>query len=269
MLEWAVIALTVLGGQAQAEDEPYVLPEIEIQARAGDPLARFVSDVTTPGEGSRFLGQIARWDHELCVTVTGASAEANTYLAEEIRANFRSLDIPHAEEGCSPTAAVLITSDSDALAEAFVAGMRHSLFQRRHEAIQRFLGPTRPVRWQRYTRTNQQALPNTRLRLGTTRTTEHAIVVVDVEGAASASLEALAAYLAFVAVVDLPSEPSAADQRSILSLFNEELEDRPHALTAWDRAFIGALYEIEPDAPFRLQQNELAHRMRQALEKTE
>ena len=237
-----------------------------------------------PGEHGRFQGQVARWGADLCVSVVGAAPEVNAYLTEQIAANFRSLDIPHADPGCEPTVAVVVSMDADDFAETYAVRTRARMFDSRRSAVDRFTGPPRPVRWHYVTRTGPVGadplndpiaegfgaevgrMANSRLMVSTTRAIEQAIIVVDAHRASAAPLDALAAYLAFVALVVLPPEPATAGQRTILSLFDETKPDRATALTRWDRAFVKALYGMTADRAFGFQQAEIAERMRRELE---
>ncbi|WP_305758822.1 hypothetical protein [Brevundimonas sp.] len=264
----AILALALLGGQDAAPRPPDTLPDIVVQPLSDDAIGRFIGGITVPGEHGRFVGQVARWDHRLCVSVVGGASDVNAYLTEQIAANFRSLDIPHAAPGCAPTVAVVISTDADAFARTFARRNRNHMFSTRGEALTRFLGPSRPVRWRHLTRTDQRALPQSRLRVATTRAIQQTIIVVDAERAAAAPLDSLAAYLAFIALVDLPAEPSTGGQRTILSLFDESAAARPRALTRWDRAFIEALYRVTPDMMFGLQQAEIENWMRHNLTTT-
>ena len=96
----------------------------------------------------------------------------------------------------------------------------------------------------------------------TTRAIQQTIILVDAQRASAAPLDSLAAYLAFVALVDLPSAPSTAGQRTILSLFEDSATARPRALTRSDRAFIEALYRVTPDMMVGLQRAEIETWMR-------
>lgn len=261
-----ILALALFAGQDPARQPSNTLPDITVQQQAGDPVRRFVSGVTLPGEQGRYVGQIARWDHRLCVDVVGGAPEVNAWLTGQIAANFRSLDIPHAPPGCTPTVAVVISTDADAFARTFARQNRNHMFSTRPEAVARFLGPSRPVRWQHLVRIDQRPLPQSRLRVARTRAIQQTIILVDAQRASGAPLDSLAAYLAFVALVDLPYSPSTAEQRTILSLFDESVAARPRALTRSDRAFIEALYRVTPDMVFGLQQAEIETRMRLNLE---
>lgn len=283
MVVSTIMALALLGGQDAPQQPPVTLPEVVVQFAPGDPVGQFVRGITVPGEHGRYQGQVARWDADLCVSVVGSSPEVNAWLTEQITANFRSLDAPHGKPGCEPTVAVVISTEADAFAEAFSRSNRNRIFKTRAGAVAQFLGPPRPVRWQHVTRTGPVGvdpreetlaegfaaelgrMSNSRIMTSTARAIEQAIILVDAERASAAPLDALAAYIAFIALVDLPPEPSAAGQRTILSLFDETAPDRPRALTRWDRAFIDALYGVTPDDLFSLQQMEIQLRMRRRL----
>ena len=76
------------------------------------------------------------------------------------------------------------------------------------------------------------------------RTIVDANVVVDLDRAEGRSLQAVAAYAAFVAFAEVrPSEPPPAG--SILGMFRDEQQAR--GLTDWDMAFLRALYQIPLD----------------------
>jgi hypothetical protein len=242
------------------------VPDVVVRGVSRDAVGRFVGGLTVPGEHGRFEGQVARWDERLCVEVTGAVPEVNHYLTDQIAANLTSLDVPHGQPGCDATVAVVVTPDADLFARTFARQNRRRLFEGRQQAVDAFVAPSRPVRWRHLVRTDQRPLPGSRLKMATVRVVQQTIIVVDAQRASAPPLDALAAYLAFIAMVDLPSEPATDGQRTILSLFDETDPDRPHALTRWDRAFVRALYRVTPDVNFGFQQSEIAGRMRREIE---
>lgn len=283
MVVSAILALALVSGQDPAPQAPSILPDVVVQTQSNDPVRLFVRGITVPGEHGRYQGQVARWDADLCVSVVGSSPEMNAWLTEQITANFRSLDVPHGGPGCEPTVAVVISTDADSFAQTFARRNRSRIFKTREGAVAQFLGPSRPIRWQHLTLTGPVGpdpsvevlaegfaadlgrMSNSRIAVSTARAIEQAIIVVDEQRASAAPLDALAAYIAFVALVDLPAEPSTAGQRTILSLFDETTVAPPRALTRWDRAFIGALYSVTPDDLFSFQQREIELRMTRRL----
>lgn len=266
MIVSLLIALGLLAQQTPPQEGTVdVVPDVVVRGVSGDAVGRFVGGLTIPGEHGRFMGQVARWDEKLCVEVRGAVSEVNSYLTEQIAANFASLDISHREPGCEPTVMVVITPDADLFADVFAGRNRVQMFESRVEAINAFVAPSRPVRWRHLVRTDQRALPNARLKMATVRTIQQTVIVVDANRASAPPLDALAAYLAFVALADMPAQPGTGGQRTILSLFDGD-PDGPRGLTRWDRAFLQALYRMAPDVSFGFQQSEIENRMRRALE---
>lgn len=75
-----ILALALLSGQDAAPPPPNTLSDIVVQPLSNDPIGRYVGGVTVPGEHGRFAGQVARWDHRLCVSVVGR-AQARFALA--------------------------------------------------------------------------------------------------------------------------------------------------------------------------------------------
>ena len=294
MIMPCLLALSIIASQASApgnaqgqdlQSPPDVVDDVVVRGASRDAIGRFVGGVTVPGEHGQFQGQVARWGSNLCVSVVGGLPEVNAYLTGQITANFRSLDIPHADPGCEPTVAVVISNEADAFAQDYANRMRNRMFENRREAVARFVGPPRPVRWRHAVRTGPVGqnprrdplgdqrdaligrLPGSRLKVATARGITQAMVVVDAERASGAPLDALAAYIAFVTVLDLPADPEIGAQRTILSLFDEAAgADRAKALTRWDRAFITALYGMNADRTFGFQQSEIESRMRRALQ---
>jgi hypothetical protein len=266
MLLPLIIALSLLVQQSTPQDPPAdIVPDVVVRGVSPDAVGRFVGGLTLPGEHGRFQGQVARWDDRLCVEVSGGVPKVNAYLTAQIAANFASLEIPHQAPGCDPTVAVVITRDADLFAETFADRNRRRMFEGRPAAVEAFVGPSRPVRWRHLVRTDQQVLPGSRLQMATVRSVQQSVIVVDAGRASAPPLDALAAYLAFVALVDMPAQPETGGQRTILSLFDEAVPNGPRALTHWDRAFIRALYRVTPDVAFGFQQTEIEGRMRQEL----
>jgi hypothetical protein len=70
-----------------------------------------------------------------------------------------------------------------------------------------------------------------------------AIVVIDTTRTNGAKLGQLADYAAMVGLVDIQSATDLGDAPTILRLFTEPPEARPRHLTAWDQAFLKAIYQ--------------------------
>jgi len=72
-----------------------------------------------------------------------------------------------------------------------------------------------------------------------------AVVIVDGAKTNSAGLAPLTDYIAMVGLADLDLGADVGSAPTILRLFNAPADARPAGLTAWDRAFLTALYRTE------------------------
>jgi len=72
-----------------------------------------------------------------------------------------------------------------------------------------------------------------------------AAVIVDGTKTNSAGLAPLTDYIAMVGLADLDLGAELGTDPTILRLFNAPADARPAGLTAWDRAFLTALYRTE------------------------
>jgi hypothetical protein len=100
------------------------------------------------------------------------------------------------------------------------------------------------------------SLIDTHLAVGATS----AVVVVDLPLATGKSLAALSDYLAMVTLAPSRMPPSAPIAGSILALFGNGTS--PDGLTAWDRAFLRALYRIQMNRTALAQRGQLASRIK-------
>ena len=72
-----------------------------------------------------------------------------------------------------------------------------------------------------------------------------ALVIIDGKLANGAGLAQLADYAAMVGLADLDLDAEVGSVPTILRLFAEPPQQRPASLTAWDQAFLNALYHSE------------------------
>jgi len=94
------------------------------------------------------------------------------------------------------------------------------------------------------------------------------IIVVDADQAAAAPFSALADYLAMVGLAQIDPEAEVGDAPTILNLFNSGAAQPTGGLTAWDAAFLIALYETRSNpSSLRQQENDMGRRMARILER--
>ena len=88
----------------------------------------------------------------------------------------------------------------------------------------------------------------------TVRVLQTATVLVDIDRVEGMTLDAVASYVALVALAEINAEGFAAPG-SILGLFAPP--EGPEMLTDWDRTFLRALYDLPLDREARLQRGHL------------
>lgn len=88
-----------------------------------------------------------------------------------------------------------------------------------------------------------------RLILSAVQDFTQALVVIDSTRLTGINFGQISAYVAFVGLVDFDLPDNLGDTPSILRLFTDSPEKRPDGLTAWDRAFLSALYNTDQRSP--------------------
>jgi len=194
-----------------------------------------------------------------------------------------------AQQDCRPNFLVVLTPKPDRLLKQLKAG-RPTLFgDGQPGQIHRFLDPSKPavVRvWHNASEVNKDGVPVTgygatcgglpmawmsndtsvncesvgsRIRWGALVAFSSVIVVVDTSLVKDTSFGQLADYVAMVGLADIDLDDDVGDVPTILRLFAASAETPPPGLTAWDRAFLTALYHTDQSS--RIQRSQIAARM--------
>lgn len=290
MVVSAIMALAILSGQATPQAAPdapaVVVPDVVVTAPSRAAVQSFVETLADPGLRGPNRGQIARWSDPICVRVIGGVYEDNVRLTEAVNAVYVSLDLKAGRPRCQPNVMVVVADNAPAFARVFANRYSNRFFQHHRQPQEAFAAATTPVRWEHRTQVGSSGrqpqvdigsapsgLPsvgaaNSRITQSTAERIDRAMIVLDARQIDVVPIESLAAYIAFVSLVNLPIETVVPGRASILGLFDR---GRPFegGLTAWDRAFIGSLYAIPIDKPFRIQSRELAMRMASELAATD
>jgi len=102
-----------------------------------------------------------------------------------------------------------------------------------------------------------------RLEFSSVRSFSSVIVAVDRDRVRGAKLTALADYIALVGLAEIHPHPDMGTAPTILRLFSGSEPDKPTELSAWDAAFLRALYGT--DQSLRLQRFEISASMMRAI----
>lgn len=278
------LALTAQAAPPQASSRqasPDSVEDVTVTAPNADRVEGFVGELLEPARLGRSVGQIARWNSELCVRVIGGAPDVNARLSEQIIDSFHSLNMPLQAPHCrTPNVMVVIADNASGFARVFTERYRNRFFANKQQDMAEFAEPARPVRWGHRTRTaglrpssitevlagtgnaDGAELPNARLSLSTAEEIDRAMIVIDPRRLAETPSRGVADYVAFATLLDMPQLPAVAGQNTILNLFQP---GGPTRMTAWDRALIAGVYSMTPGQPFRNQQSQIARVMRHSL----
>lgn len=276
----AMTSATLLSAPASAQEgPPTAVEDIVVHGVTGRAVDDYVGPLLEPARLGRFEGQIARWKTPVCLRIIGGTLETNQALQAKVTRTISDLGVGLGRPRCSPNAIIVIAAEADRFAAIFAERYRSRFFEQQRAEQATFARPSQAVRWRHRTRTAgadgppvDEALEqmngapvlrsvNSRLTVATMETIDRAMVVVDPAKLDMIASDALAQYLAFVILVDVPPGVQGEGRRSILNLF-----DAPDTrLTDWDRAFVSTLYRSAPNQRFHAQADEISDRMQRAL----
>lgn len=288
----------VATGTAQAaevapagEEDVLVNEKVVVTARKPAETQNYVAQVTAPPHGTE---QLARWDDRICVGVSGVKAEQAQFIADRVSQRALEVGLRTGKPGCSPDITILVTSDPELLigamqekyANLFAVSSEKRVGTLGQAAFEQFKTEERPVRWWHVSETRgadgtrisgdaRQGVTDgvvgaptvrsegSRLRSATRQDLSHAIVVVDANQVQGVSMDSLADYIAFVALMQADPNGNTSSIETIMNLFRSDLGDkRPTQMTDWDKDFLRALYSMPRNTASLTQaQSYLAQRM--------
>jgi hypothetical protein len=208
---------------------------------------------------------LARWVEPICPVVAGLTEAQGEYVLLRLFQVARAAGAPTVEDGrCTANVYIVSTADPGGLVKAWARRSPTIFAAGRAAAIREFEETARPVRiWynariDRPLTTGQspfEGLPgmqdlrvvhhavDTRLQTNSPYALSSAIVVIDSARVAGTKVGALADYLSLAVLAQLKPEAESGGASSILGLFSLAPGSAPPGgLTAWDTAFLHALY---------------------------
>jgi hypothetical protein len=264
--------------QSEAASEPAKLPQVTIEAERQaltERITHFVRTMTTQVSSYESL---ARWGVKVCPAVSGLPAPQGEFILQRISTIARSADIPLGASDCKPNLWVMVTAEPSRLVKDLWSRNSSRLLDLSGRPatateMRRFIDNPVPIRaWygaelvgamgnelgtygdvghdHRAPKVN--TLPTmSRIQHDDLQTIRSTLVVVDKGRITGLSIGAVADYVALVglAEVDLAGDYSSAE--SILSLFSApEKGQSITQLSAWDAAFLKALYATDQSSKF-------------------
>jgi hypothetical protein len=278
------LALGAMTETAAAEDNAIV-----VTGRTPESAQRFIEQLST---APATADQLARWDHSICTAIAGLPQRQGEFIADRIAQRANAVGLTPGAPGCVPNVSVIVTADSDALAQRMYAQNRDVFAYQQatnittlgQAELDDFLHTPRPVRWWHVSErlsadgmalsgdSSQGGMMNapavrssgSRLQADTREDLNRAIIIVDARRVGSVQLAALADYISMVALAQINPNAQVSGYPSILSLFasRRASEAAPTAMTDWDTAYLDGLYHSTRNAhSVRQQQAEIAQRM--------
>ena len=214
---------------------------------------------------------LANWQNQtpICPLVAGLPREDGEYMLARVSKIAKAAGAPLAPKHCKPNFYVIVTSAADALLKAWSKRDTTMFGDAAGTAIHKFLNASIPVRaWYNADIYNSDGTPlgngdsqgsfdisqarvnlhadATRIRFNNVRNLSSVIVVIDAARAKGITFGQLAAYVAMIGLAEIRIDARAADApASILQLFSDSRKVPPPGLSAWDEAFLKALYHTE------------------------
>lgn len=263
--------------------------QVETKARA------FVRDVLPDAS----FGQYARWTKPVCPKVTGIADVYAAIVEARVREAAMTARVPLARQGCRTNLSISFSEDSKVTAGVIARRKPNMVAKLNGVQRDRLFNGTLPVRWWHVSEptdgsgvpansatvlmTTQsingqslaQTLPmgpdtimtgsynssliDTNLKVGVT----DAVVVVDIPLATGKPLDAVADYVALVALAPARLPPEQPNVPSIMGLFGSD--NAATALTEWDKAYLAALYRIQLNRSASLQRGQLVDGIKAAF----
>jgi hypothetical protein len=264
--------------QADAADESARPPQVTIQAERQalrERVSHFVKTATTQVSSNESL---ARWGVKVCPGVTGVTAPQGEFILQRISAIAQSAGIPIGSSDCKPNLWIMVTAEPARLAKDIwshdpgrfrdLSGLTATATEKR-----RFIDDKRPVRaWygaelvgalgnelgtyaqmgDKKRAPDVNALPTmSRIRTDDLQVIRAALVVVDKTRITALKWGAVADYMAMVGLAEVNLGGDYSGAESILGLFTAPgKEPAISQLTAWDAAFLKALYATDASSKF-------------------
>jgi hypothetical protein len=264
------------------------LPEVTIEARRQTLENGVHAFVDKLSHSSRFSDEsIPRWTQPLCFLVSGLSRGYGEFVVARLSQVATAVGASLLKRGCAQYSAnfYVVFTSNPAETLKYLHHRPALLFHgdARPPQIQRFLNPPKSdvVRvWHNAEVTGRDGVPlsagfstcasipglmvncdtaGSRVTLSAVQAFTQTLVVVDSTRLQGIQLGQISDYVAMVGLVDVDVDANFGDAPSILRLFTDPPNERPEALTEWDRAFLSALYHTDQRSP--LQRGQIAASM--------
>jgi hypothetical protein len=270
------VALTLLASSAVAEAPPIAQPSVETPAeqsrselknitveaqRERSALEHQVKAFVSAIAVEPYADSLARWQEgtAICLSVAGLQRDHGEFILARLSRIAETAGAPLAPEQCKPNFRVVVTSEPEALLKAWGKRDPGMYGDGDGTKVRRFENESTPIRVWYNTQSyddygkplvsvpgsengqNQWARAS-RIDLSTVRVLTSIIVIVDARRVKGITFAQLADYVAMVGCAEIRVNANVGDAPSILRLFSASGNPPPPGLSAWDEAYLKALY---------------------------
>jgi hypothetical protein len=271
LIFFAIVNLVLLTGAALAEPSATPPPQVTIEAQQEALKSRvsaFVGDVMSQDAG--WFGQpLAVWNSPLCFSVSGLPREQAVFVLNRISTDAEMVGAPLAkdEQGCHPNFVVIATTEPEKLLRAWYHHDQLIYNCAFPMPVNEFVNTPQPVRvwynldlsflraWVPGYVDPAHAAHSPYRRCGRTPITGRrpdflsVLMVVDLERVQGYQWAQVADYMALAGLAKINRDKRNDDAPTILNLFSFSGPAAPQRLSAWDRAFLKALYNTDQRLP--------------------
>jgi len=265
----ALLALSTVAA-AQTPPPAASTAEIIVNGQRPDQAKRTREAVTAIGKPvpqGGFDAQFGRWEEPVCVGVIGLPVEPAQSIADQIGVEARAIGIGAQGPGCHPNIYIVATDQPvefvrkargsrsgllSNIANADVVTMEHSHAAVRWAALTGMTG-TAGERQGDDTQGTGSRTNNTlkvwhasKIKANTRAVIQRMVIVVDLLQANGHSYRQLAAYLTMVSLAQLRPNADAPMVNTVLAAFRPD-GDAPQEMSAFDHAYLKALYAMPAD----------------------
>lgn len=265
--------------QDQPQSDPAQLEEVTVEGRRmRDATADFVRKVSAPAPDRG----AATWHETLCVGVSNLRRAAAEIVISRISDTAESLGLRLGRPGCNPSVFIVFSAHADRTAREIIASRGRLLHSGNSgtdlgdAALAAFETSDQPVRWWHVSQTvnadtgqpsrrqrgqgpfvpgaelnrPSQFGPNAQVSVGSRLHSlerddlTQVIIIVDIERTGNVGFNELSDYLAMVSLAQIEPDFESESYDSVLNLFAPDWV-AADGLTAWDRAYLDALYRAE------------------------
>ena len=217
---------------------------------------------------------LVRWNTPICFYLAGLTAEQVKIVLVRLSQTSSSAGAPLARTPCQPNFVILATSEPERVLEASYARNPRLFGTATPAQIRQFLesSQSRPVRvWYNINLGRKSGVHNGHFVPSNTQAESSPFVgntafdffsivaIIDTNRTEHTRLDQLADYLVMVGLTNTDLDADLGSAPSILRLFALSGENQPSGLSAWDAAFLKALYQSNQTS--RTQRSEIAERI--------